>query len=240
MGTVHRQTRHLLLVQEEKLRQAEARAVSLEAQLARQQEQLAVVAQERDDAVAAAARSQAEARTLRDALTAVTLAGPPTTTTSATAIVTAPATLTEPPAVVVSTTADGAVAALPRSVGEEGEGEKEAAAETARLQAPQEVVQRLRRDRGYDIAIPTPQMTACLSTLYASLDSALQKLSVDIYSSDARFVLELIQNADDNAYAAHVHPTFRLHLADDQVRACGPARTPTCTPVHADTLIERH
>eukprot|EP01012_Entosiphon_sulcatum_P043353 TRINITY_DN5764_c0_g1_i2.p1 TRINITY_DN5764_c0_g1~~TRINITY_DN5764_c0_g1_i2.p1 ORF type:complete len:2678 (+),score=447.44 TRINITY_DN5764_c0_g1_i2:1203-9236(+) len=42
----------------------------------------------------------------------------------------------------------------------------------------------------------------------ARLGRALQRLSVDLYSKDTHFVLELVQNADDNAYSSKVLPTF--------------------------------
>lgn len=44
------------------------------------------------------------------------------------------------------------------------------------------------------------------------LTAALRKLSEDIYSSDSRFALELIQNADDNIYANGILPSFDLFV----------------------------
>jgi len=75
-----------------------------------------------------------------------------------------------------------------------------------------QVLRSIRRDRGYDVSIPTAQMQTTLATLYKSLDSALQKLSEDIYSSSSRFILELIQNADDNHYLPEQSPSFALEL----------------------------
>ena len=219
MCLVHRQTQQLLLVQEEKLRRTEERVVSLEAQLARQQEQLAVVTQERDDAVQAAARSQVEARTLRDAL-ANAPALPVLDMSQNGYKTTAQAEQPRPSSPSSSEGAaqlqDAATASGPNRP--PGGTAAVVAAKAADL-SPQAVVQRIRRDRGYDLEVQSEQVGACLTTLYASLDSALQKLAVDIYSSDSRFVLELIQNADDNSYVASVQPTFRLQVTPDQVKA---------------------
>jgi hypothetical protein len=44
------------------------------------------------------------------------------------------------------------------------------------------------------------------------LQQALKLLSASLYSSQVHFVMELIQNADDNQYAASVTPTLRLQL----------------------------
>ncbi|KAH6880015.1 hypothetical protein B0T10DRAFT_145765 [Thelonectria olida] len=46
------------------------------------------------------------------------------------------------------------------------------------------------------------------------LEEALQLLSVKLYRNDAHFLLELIQNADDNEYETS-KPTFSLTLTDD-------------------------
>ncbi|KAL6365750.1 hypothetical protein LRP88_00325 [Fusarium phalaenopsidis] len=46
------------------------------------------------------------------------------------------------------------------------------------------------------------------------LENALNLLSVELYTSDTHFLLELLQNADDNQYEAS-KPTFSLTLTDD-------------------------
>ena len=38
----------------------------------------------------------------------------------------------------------------------------------------------------------------------ARIGRALQRLSAELYSRDTHFVLELVQNADDNAYPSGV------------------------------------
>lgn len=37
-------------------------------------------------------------------------------------------------------------------------------------------------------------------------------LSEDLYTSDSHFILELVQNADDNAYGSDVEPTLTIAL----------------------------
>ena len=39
---------------------------------------------------------------------------------------------------------------------------------------------------------------------------SLQRLSKDLYSKDTHFVLELIQNADDNSYPSNVTPSVKF------------------------------
>jgi hypothetical protein len=50
------------------------------------------------------------------------------------------------------------------------------------------------------------------NSLREQLGSALKLLSTDLYSSDTHFLLELIQNADDNSYPSGVVPTARIEL----------------------------
>ena len=46
---------------------------------------------------------------------------------------------------------------------------------------------------------------------------ALQRLSQELYSKDTHFVLELVQNADDNSYASGVLPAMEFILQDSGV-----------------------
>ena len=76
-----------------------------------------------------------------------------------------------------------------------------------------ELVSIIRKERGYDIEIPADGwMKKCMDTLYATLGNAIQKLSGDIYSSESRFLLELVQNADDNDYEGGATPLRRPEL----------------------------
>lgn len=49
------------------------------------------------------------------------------------------------------------------------------------------------------------------------LGRALQRLSQDLYSKDVHFVLELVQNADDNEYEANVWPAVEFILQDSGI-----------------------
>lgn len=46
---------------------------------------------------------------------------------------------------------------------------------------------------------------------------ALQRLSQELYSKDTHFVLELVQNADDNSYAPAVLPALEFILRDTSI-----------------------
>lgn len=52
------------------------------------------------------------------------------------------------------------------------------------------------------------------------VERSLNKLSVDLYSDEGHFVLELIQNADDNQYAPYLLPTLRFVLAPERILVC--------------------
>ncbi len=45
----------------------------------------------------------------------------------------------------------------------------------------------------------------------------LQRLSLELYSKDTHFVLELVQNADDNAYPGGVIPSLAFVISDDRI-----------------------
>lgn len=49
------------------------------------------------------------------------------------------------------------------------------------------------------------------------LENALQKLSGELYSSDVHFVMELLQNADDNDYLPSQTPTIKVKLYQQEV-----------------------
>ena len=49
------------------------------------------------------------------------------------------------------------------------------------------------------------------------MHNALERLSRDLYTRQTHFVLELIQNADDNAYSAVVEPALRFVISNDAV-----------------------
>jgi hypothetical protein len=52
------------------------------------------------------------------------------------------------------------------------------------------------------------------------LGRSLKKLSHDLYSDENHFVLELIQNADDNQYDPDLMPTLRFVLSSERILVC--------------------
>ena len=50
-----------------------------------------------------------------------------------------------------------------------------------------------------------------------TIGRALEKLSTELYSKDTHFVLELIQNADDNEYNMHTTPTLVFSVLPDRI-----------------------
>eukprot|EP00667_Euglena_gracilis_P009446 EG_transcript_9602 len=80
------------------------------------------------------------------------------------------------------------------------------------------VVESIRRDEfGIGLALSAAGR-ALVDRQNARLGRALQRLSVDLYRKDSHFVLELIQNADDNAYADAALPTLGFVVAPTQIR----------------------
>lgn len=78
--------------------------------------------------------------------------------------------------------------------------------------AAQEHIRRIRRDK-FGLC---DNGSAVLNPLAADLRGSLQQLSEGLYSEDVHFIFELIQNAEDNAYADGIAPalSFRLMRTD--------------------------
>ncbi|KAJ1690756.1 hypothetical protein LUZ63_014911 [Rhynchospora breviuscula] len=76
-----------------------------------------------------------------------------------------------------------------------------------------DLIEAIRREEfGLDPGISFAE-SVLLKKQHARLGRALQCLSNELYSQDSHFLLELVQNADDNVYSAEVEPTlvFILH-----------------------------
>ena len=58
---------------------------------------------------------------------------------------------------------------------------------------------------------------AAVRALQAGWARAIQRLAAELYAKDTHYVLELVQNADDNAYDADVLPTLSICLDQDGV-----------------------
>jgi hypothetical protein len=80
-----------------------------------------------------------------------------------------------------------------------------------------EVIERIRRD-GYLIGVELPpHLAEGALSLRSKLNQALKLLSEDLYSKPTHFVLELIQNADDNSYPGNVVPAIEFDLTPDRI-----------------------
>ena len=80
-------------------------------------------------------------------------------------------------------------------------------------------VESIRRHFGDDDNINTAGQSAVKHVL-GMLERSLEKLSNDLYSEQGHFVLELIQNADDNEYSSDRLPTLRFMLSPERILVC--------------------
>jgi hypothetical protein len=78
------------------------------------------------------------------------------------------------------------------------------------MSQPREIIEDIRRSE-YGIGLPpgSPERIG-FDKLRPKLDKAIQHLSEDLYTEDIHFVLELVQNAEDNAYRQRVKPFLRF------------------------------
>ena len=78
-----------------------------------------------------------------------------------------------------------------------------------------ETVAAIRLEKMVGLAAPAdPVLARAVEQLQATLGRALQKLANDLYASSQHFVHELVQNADDNRYAAGASPSLALEVAE--------------------------
>eukprot|EP00906_Rhabdomonas_costata_P015103 RCo021685 len=73
------------------------------------------------------------------------------------------------------------------------------------------VVKNIRASWGIEVEVDA-KVQQILQKYRASLSESLRLLSEELYSTSTHFLLELLQNADDNSYEAEVTPTFELRL----------------------------
>jgi hypothetical protein len=59
-----------------------------------------------------------------------------------------------------------------------------------------------------------------VNNLQGMIERSLEKLSNDLYSEQGHFVLELVQNADDNQYSSDRLPTLRFVVSSDRILVC--------------------
>lgn len=68
------------------------------------------------------------------------------------------------------------------------------------------------------------QLEESRDNLHRDLNNALRLLSDDLYTKETHFVLELIQNADDNEYADGVVPFLEIFVGSEQLIVCNNER----------------
>lgn len=79
------------------------------------------------------------------------------------------------------------------------------------------VIESIRRDEfGLDPSLSNME-SSMLKKQHARLGRALHCLSQELYSQDSHFLLELVQNADDNTYPENVEPTLTFVLQDEGI-----------------------
>ncbi|KAI0302873.1 hypothetical protein B0F90DRAFT_1667473 [Multifurca ochricompacta] len=74
------------------------------------------------------------------------------------------------------------------------------------------LIRSIRTAHGFEDDQSTP--APAFLELRGKLERALERLSSDLYNKKTHFLLEFIQNADDNAYADGVTPTLHLRIED--------------------------
>ena len=79
-------------------------------------------------------------------------------------------------------------------------------------------IERIRRNLGADNTL-NKDGQSIVSNLHGVLQRSLEKLSTDLYSEEGHFVLELIQNADDNHYEIEL-PSLRFIISKERVLVC--------------------
>lgn len=81
---------------------------------------------------------------------------------------------------------------------------------------PREVIERLRRKWGFHYTQsgtgPGTEEKRTVHRLQQALHRTLETLAKDIYTSNSHFLLELIQNADDNRYREGVVPMLEVFV----------------------------
>lgn len=85
-------------------------------------------------------------------------------------------------------------------------------------ESPRDVIERIRtEDYLLDIDEESDRVKRGAKSLQKKLNNALKLLSDDLYSKKAHFVLELIQNADDNNYEEGVVPQLVFNLTSERL-----------------------
>jgi hypothetical protein len=84
----------------------------------------------------------------------------------------------------------------------------------------QSIIQSIRSDEyGFDIKLSEKE-SRLFKAQYERNCRAMQRLAHELYSSDSHFVLELLQNADDNHYPSQVTKTLRFIIHHQGIVVC--------------------
>jgi hypothetical protein len=86
-------------------------------------------------------------------------------------------------------------------------------------QAAFEHIESIRRGFGVDSGLDSNGQSI-VTNLQGMIARSLEKLSTDLYSDQGHFVLELIQNADDNQYTSDRLPTLCFMLSPERILVC--------------------
>ncbi|WP_181924141.1 DUF3883 domain-containing protein [Cupriavidus taiwanensis] len=87
----------------------------------------------------------------------------------------------------------------------------------SRARTPQEVIERIRTHRYLlNVDNESEMVREGARHLQKALNEALNLLSRDLYSKKSHFVLELVQNADDNEYSRDVVPQLTFRVTPEQ------------------------
>ncbi|CAD6256983.1 unnamed protein product [Miscanthus lutarioriparius] len=84
--------------------------------------------------------------------------------------------------------------------------------------SPREHVERIRRERYY---IGRGEQ----NPLAEDMHQAVNYLSQELYSKDVHFLMELVQNAEDNEYPSEVAPSLEFLITSKDITGCGASST---------------
>ncbi|CAE8595377.1 unnamed protein product [Polarella glacialis] len=96
--------------------------------------------------------------------------------------------------------------------------------ESSSSSSPEAVIRGIRRKRllGTNLAEVPEELRQGIVEMRASLSAAVDRLALDLYESEAHFLQELLQNADDNRYAEEEAPAVHFTLVDGAPGFSGP------------------
>lgn len=89
---------------------------------------------------------------------------------------------------------------------------KQVQAEWRQMNSPEEVITEIRREFGYKELDRAPNTRAI-----RNLSNTLDLLSTELYNYGGHFIVELIQNADDNKYPPNVDPMLEIDISEDGI-----------------------